>query len=105
VSPIPILECYPYLDQLLGAYLNSDYTIHGPDLADAVAAYAADEGWLDVVAARADIRRFVGFYGNDVAGELNRRFADHAQDPDQSAADFLRWLDTELAGHQAAGAV
>jgi hypothetical protein len=56
---------------------------------------------LDVVATRADIRRFMAVYGADPDAELTRRFPDHAQEPDQSAADFLQWLDDELARHQA----
>ena|ERR1700710_1117961 len=99
---IPALHQYPYLDQLFGAYLFSDYTIYGPELADAVAAYAKEQGWLDVVAARADIRRFIAVYGTDLDAELTRQFPDHAQDPNHSAAAFLQWLDNELATHQAA---
>ncbi len=98
---IPSLDSYPYLDQLLSGYLFSDYTIYGPDLADAVAAYASDGGWLDIVAARADIRRFLAVHRDDLEAELARRFPDHAQVPGQSASDYLDWLDRTLASHQA----
>ncbi|HVZ09623.1 contact-dependent growth inhibition system immunity protein [Rhodopila sp.] len=98
---IPILHEYPYLSQLCDAYLFSDYTIYGPEPADAVTAYARDEGWLDIVAARADIRRFMAFYRDSLDQELARRYPDLARLPDQSAADFLTWLDAQLLHHQA----
>ena len=96
-GPSSYLESYPYLEQIFGAYLNSDYTIHGPELEDAVAAYARDEHWLDVVAARADIRRFLALHRDDLDAELVRRFPDHARDAKTSALDFLNWLDATLA--------
>jgi hypothetical protein len=103
VTDNPALHQCPYLEQLLLAYLNSDYTINGPERSDAVAAYARDEGWLDVVAARADIRRFGAIHGNDLDAELDRRCRDRAQGPDEDAAAFLRWLDETLATRQASG--
>ena len=96
-GPPPHLDSYPYLEHLLGAYLNSDYTIYGPELKDAVAAYARDEDWLDAAAARADIRRFLAFHHNDLDAELVRRFPDHARDAKTGALDFLNWLDATLA--------
>ena len=96
------LSSFPYLGLLLG-YLDCDFDIHGPELSDAVAAYATECGWLYVVAARADIDRFVWTNGESLDAALTKFSPNHSQDPNDSAADFLGWLDTVLAKLQLAG--
>ena len=96
------LYTFPYLGLLLG-YMDCDFDIDGPELSDAVAAYATDCGWLYVVAARADIDRFVSMNGEDLDAALTKFSPHHSQDPDDSAADFLRWLDGVLAKLQLSG--
>ena len=67
-----MIECFPYMSQLLGGYLHQDFDINGPELSDSVAAYAADGGWPEVVAARADISRFSAYNRDDLDAALER---------------------------------
>ena len=102
-SACSIVRCFPYLSQLLGAYLHQDFDINGPELSDSVAAYATDGGWLDVMAARADISRFIDYHRDDLDAALEMLDSGHSREPGSTAAEFLRWLDETLATLQAAG--
>lgn len=89
---------YPSLYQLVGAYLNQDYTINGPELEDSVQAFVEDSTLDDVRAARDDIARFQ----RDRAGHLDEAMdelvqRDWARLPGTTARDYLLWLDRLLA--------
>ena len=89
---------FPNMAQLIGAYLNQDYTIHGPDLEDAVTAFIGDATPEMVAETRVEIARFLETKANDLDAELDRlSYGDHSCDPDMNAHDYLVWLDGVLA--------
>jgi hypothetical protein len=89
---------YPDLAYLLGAYLHQDFSLFGPTLADAVAAFAHDEGPAAVAAARRDIAQFARAHAHECEAALRRLEPGLARPSDMAAAEFLHWLDAQLAG-------
>lgn len=87
---------YPDLAHLLGAYLNQDFDIYGPNLEDAVRAFVADDPPEYVAATRADIARFLHDHAGNIDAALDALEADRAQEPDMSAHDYLLWIDRVL---------
>ena len=86
------------LAQLLGAYLNQDYTINGPDLEDSVYAFIDDSNADEIAEVRADIARFLDLRTNDLDATLYRfSHGDHAQEPGMGAREYLLWIDGLLA--------
>jgi hypothetical protein len=89
---------YPHLYQFLGGYLNSDYVIWAPTLDGVVEVFLAEEGAAQAAAeVRADIARFRAAHADDLDAQLWHWFSDHAQEPDQSADEFLTWLDRAMS--------
>ena len=82
---------------LLGAYLNQDFDICGPDLEDAVNAFVDDSDSGGIAATRVEIARFLETKANDLDAELERLSGDYAHETDMGARDYLLWLDGELA--------
>lgn len=99
-----LADRYPMLAQLLGAYLNQDFDLHGPTLEDAVLAFCDDARPDCVVATRADIGRFLRDNAHDLDAALDALDPGRAQEPDMSARDYLLWLDGLLANALAAPA-
>jgi hypothetical protein len=91
---------FPNLSQLLGAYLNQDFDICGPNLEDAVRAFVDDASSEVITAARADIARFLETKANDLDAELGRLSWDYAHEPSMAAREYLLWLDGLLADGQ-----
>ena len=89
---------FPALGQLLGAYLNQDYTINGPELEDSVYAYIDDSNAEEIAKVRADIAGFLDLRTNDLDGTLYRfSHGDLAQEPGMGAREYLLWIDGLLA--------
>ncbi len=99
-----LAEAYPDLAHLLGAYLHQDFSLFGPTLADAVAAFARDEPTTAVAAARRDIARFARAHLRDCEAALHRLEPGLARPAGMTAPEFLRWLDARLVGTQPPGA-
>jgi hypothetical protein len=97
-----LAEAYPDLAHLLGAYLHQDFSLLGPTLADAVAAFARDEEPTVVAAARHDIARFARAHAHGCEAALRRLEPGLARPPGMPAGELLAWLDAQLA--RAAGA-
>lgn len=93
-----LAETYPDLAHLLGAYLHQDFSLFGPTLADAVAAFARDEPTTAVAAARRDIARFARAHVRDCEAALHRLEPGLARPAGMTAPEFLRWLDAQLGG-------
>lgn len=87
----------PNLGQLLGAYLNQDFTIYGPNLEDAVDAFIDDSTAGEIVAARSEIARFLALKANDLDANLERLGNGYAYDLDMTAHEYLLRLDGLLA--------
>jgi hypothetical protein len=86
------------LSQLLGAYLNQDYTIYGPNLEDAVHAYIDDSPPDLVNETRAEIAKFLALKTNDLDETLERLSHDgHSREPGMGAREYLLWIDGLLA--------
>ena len=98
-----LAETYPDLAHLLGAYLHRDFSLFGPTLADAVAAFARDEPAAAVTAARRDIARFARAHTLDCEAALHRLEPDLSRPPGMTASEFLNWLDAQLSGAQPPG--
>jgi hypothetical protein len=90
------------LYQFLGGYLNSDYCIWAPTLDGVVEAFLSEEGASEAAAGvRADIARFRAAHADDLDAQLWHCFSDHAQEPGQSADEFLTWLDRAMSAGSA----
>jgi len=88
---------YPDLAHLLGAYLNQDFDLYGPTLADAVRVFCDDDPPENVAAVREDIARFLRDHEADPDTALTALDPDHAQPPEMPARDYLLWLDAQMA--------
>ena len=88
---------YPGLAHLLGAYLHQDFALYGGTLADAVRAFASDDGPDAAAAARADIARLL--HDHPQASEAAVRAVEPgcARPPGMAADAYLHWLDRLLA--------
>lgn len=86
------------LGQLLGAYLNQDYTINGPNLEDSVHAYIDDAPPEVVTETRAEIAKFLTVETNDLDETLERlSHYGHSREPGMGAREYLLWIDGLLA--------
>lgn len=86
------------LGQLLGAYLNQDYIINGPNLEDSVYAFINDAPPEAVVETRAEIARFLAIETNDLDETLERlSHYGHSREPGMGAREYLLWIDGLLA--------
>ena len=65
---------YPYLSNLIGAYLNQDYEYFGATVEAVVAAYCENSTQADVEGLRADVAAFTAEHGGDFDGAFGARY-------------------------------
>lgn len=91
-------ERHPQIGYLFGCYLHQDYSIYGGSLGAAVQAFVQDEHPDIVAALQAEIARFLSECSGREDAELDAIDSAGAHPPGLSAADYLRFIDSELGG-------
>jgi CdiI immunity protein len=83
----PYVDCYPYLDALVGGWFHQDFDIDGDTLEEIIASYKRKSPPDDLLGTKADINRFIRQTPDErIDEEFARRF--------EADVDPRRWSQT-----------
>src|SRR5256885_8765439 len=86
------VDCYPYLDALVGGWFHQDFDTDGDSLEELIAAYRAKAPPDDIPGTKADIRRFLRQTPASKMHDEFLRLFEPGVDPRRWAPSTAQWL-------------